>query len=321
MTDLRVVFLGNHGWSVPTLDALAEAQDIDLVSIITNPPRPAGRGSRLRATPVADAAGRLGLAVQEVDGVRSGRGAQLLQEAAPDAVVVVAYGELLTAANLDIPVLGTLNLHFSLLPRWRGAAPVQRAILEGDPVTGVSVMLLDEGLDTGPVVAQAEEPVRDDDDAGTLGDRLAGIGAPLVLDALRSLRAGGANPVSQDHAAATVASRLLPPEREIDWNADAPAIVRRIRALAPVPGAVSSFRGEPLKILHAKTHGRSDGARSSAPPGSLSSDEDGSPSVSAGAGTTVTLLELVPFGKARMPAADWARGARPRPGERLGSSR
>ena len=169
---VRVLFLGNDPWSVPTLEALAGAADLELASAITNPPRPAGRGSKLRQTAVAGAAARLGVPVLEVDGVRAGAGREAVDRLEPDAVVVVAYGELLTPEVLDVPRLGTLNLHFSLLPRWRGAAPVQRAILEGDEVTGVSVMLLDEGLDTGPVLDRAEVTVGDDD-TGTLGERLA----------------------------------------------------------------------------------------------------------------------------------------------------
>ena len=192
---VRVLFLGNDPWSVPTLESLAGAPMSTSRSAITNPPRPAGRGSKLRPTAVAEAAARLGVPVLEVDGVRAGAGRAAVDRLEPDAVVVVAYGELLTPEVLDVPRLGTVNLHFSLLPRWRGAAPVQRAILEGDEVTGVSVMLLDEGLDTGPVLDRAEVTVGDDD-AGTLGERLATIGAPEVVEAVRQLEAGTARPVA-----------------------------------------------------------------------------------------------------------------------------
>ena len=169
--------------------------------------------------------------------------------------MVVAYGELLPAAILDVPELGSLNLHFSLLPRWRGAAPVQRTILEGDTTTGVSVMLLDEGLDTGPIVLQREVPIAATDDTGSLGERLAGLGAPLVVEALRSLREGTADVVPQDAAAALVAPKMLPEERDLDWTVDAQAAVRRIRALAPAPGAITTFREAPLKVLQAEATG------------------------------------------------------------------
>jgi methionyl-tRNA formyltransferase len=314
---VRVLFLGNDAWSVPTLEALASAADVDLATAITNPPRPAGRGSKLRPTAVAEAAARLGVPVVETDGVRTGAGWDALERLDPDAVVVVAYGELLTPQVLDVPRLGTVNLHFSLLPRWRGAAPVQRAILEGDEVTGVSVMLLDEGLDTGPVLDRAEVTVGDDD-TGTLGERLATLGAPMVVEAVRRLEAGTARPVSQDHAAATYAAKLTADERTIDWRHAAASIVRRVRAFAPAPGATTTFRGAPLKVLRAEIRavaGWMLGARVAAE-GEIGRDADGVPRVAAGDGQSVALLEVAPAGRARMSGADWARGARLQAGER-----
>jgi methionyl-tRNA formyltransferase len=314
---VRVVFLGNDAWSVPTLEALADAPDVDLATAITNPPRPAGRGSKLRPTAVAEDATRLGVPVLEVDGVRAGPGRAALDRLEPDAVVVVAYGELLTPEVLDLPRLGTVNLHFSLLPRWRGAAPVQRAILEGDEVTGVSVMLLDEGLDTGPVLDRVEVAVGDDD-AGTLGRHLATIGAPMVVEAVRRLDAGTARPVSQDHAAATYAAKLTPDERTIDWRHPAASIVRRVRAFAPAPGATTTFRGAPLKVLRAevRTVGGWTLATRVAVEGEIALDPDGVPTVAAAGGQSLALLEVAPAGRARMSGADWARGARLQPGER-----
>jgi methionyl-tRNA formyltransferase len=273
----------------------------------------------LRPTPVSDAAGRLDLPLLEPEGVRSGEGAQAIGDLAPDALVVVAYGELLPTAILDVPKLGSLNLHFSLLPRWRGAAPVQRAILEGDTTTGVSVMLLDEGLDTGPIVLQREVPIAPADDTGSLGERLAGLGAPLVVEALRSLRDGTADVMPQDAAAALVAPKMLPEERDLDWTVDAQAAVRRIRALAPAPGALTSFREAPLKVLRAEATGPWGAVFTSIRgPGQLHMAQDGTPVVDTRGGTAVRLLEVVPMGKARMAGSDWARGARFEPGERLG---
>src|SRR5688572_17700337 len=194
---MRIAFLGNDTWSVPSLRALAAADDVDLELVLTNPPRPAGRGSHLTPTAVADVAVESGLRLLEVGRVRDGEGFDALDALEPDAIVVVAYGEILTADVLDIPRLGAVNVHFSLLPRWRGAAPVQRTILEGDEVTGVTVMLMDEGLDTGPVLAGAETPVGPEEDAGRLGARLAALGAPLVIETLRELERGSVEPVSQ----------------------------------------------------------------------------------------------------------------------------
>jgi methionyl-tRNA formyltransferase len=311
---VRVVFLGNDPWSVPALEALASAPDVDVELAITNPPRPAGRGARLTPTAVAEAARRRGLEIAEVDGI-DGETLALVERARPDAIVVVAYGAILTRQVLDVPPLGTVNLHFSLLPRWRGAAPVQRAILEGDEIAGVSIMLVDEGLDTGPILASLPEPISPDDDAGSLGERLAALGAPLLLEALRDLRSGAAAPVAQDDAAATNAAKIRPQERTIDWADAAGSIVRRVRAFAPAPGATTTFRDAPFKVLRAaaRWEGREQGPADSL--GEVRVDDDGVPVVTAGDGG-VALLEVAPAGRARMPGADWARGARLEPGER-----
>src|SRR5687768_13868946 len=187
---MRVAFLGNDVWSLPPLRALAEAPDIDVQLVVTNPPRPAGRGSELTPTAVADAARDFDLPLIEVDRVRDGEGFDALDKLEPDAIVVVAYGEILTPDVLDIPRLGAVNLHFSLLPRWRGAAPVQRAILADDPATGVTVLLMDEGMDTGPILATVETAIDPEEDAGGLGARLSDRGAPVLLEALRGLDEG-----------------------------------------------------------------------------------------------------------------------------------
>jgi methionyl-tRNA formyltransferase len=300
---------------VPALESLTLAADVDVDLVVTNPPRPAGRGSRLTPTAVADAARQLDADVLEVEGVRDGEGFRAIERLEPDAIVVVAYGQLLTAAVLDLPRLGTLNLHFSLLPRWRGAAPVQRAILEGDQTTGVSVMLLDEGLDTGPVLATLEEPIRPDDDAGSLGKRLAGLGAPLVVDSLRALDAGAASPRVQDDRAATYAAKLTADERTIAWGDPPESVVRRVRALSPTPGATTTFRGAPLKVLKARIRERGGTIEPQSRVGEVWLDPDGTPVVAA-LGGVVALVEVAPAGRARMPGADWARGARLEHGER-----
>lgn len=339
MSSLRVIFLGNDRWSAPTLEAIAAADDIEVALVITNPARPAGRGSRLTPTAVAEAGRRLGLDVLETGGVRSGAGHEAIERLRPDVLVVVAYGEILTAEVLAIPRLGSLNLHFSLLPRWRGAAPVQRAILEGDEITGVSVMLLDEGLDTGPVLASVQEPIRVDDDKASLGQRLAEMGAPLVVESLRSLEAGTAAPAPQDHDGVKYAAKLVAEERVIDWRDPADSIGRRVRAFAPAPGATTTFRGAPLKVLRVElrrtevraaevptTKVRSAEERSAEErsateiegraAGELRVDLGGTPTAVARGGS-IALLEVAPAGRARMSGADWARGARLEREERL----
>lgn len=320
MTSLQVVFLGNDPWSVPTLEVLAAADDIDVSLVVTNPARPAGRGSRLTPTSVAEAARPLGIEVLEIVGVRSDAGLEAIGRVRPDALVVVAFGAILPAEILAIPRLGSLNLHFSLLPRWRGAAPVQRAILEGDETTGVTVMLLDEGLDTGPVLVAVPERIRADDDKASLGQRLAELGAPFVASSLRALDAGTAALTVQDHRVATYAAKLSAEERTIDWNDDAERIVRQVRAHAPAPGATTTFRGLPLKVLRARSRGfgaEERGARiDEAAAGELRSNPRGTPAVVARGGV-VDLLEVAPAGRARMSGADWARGARIERGEHL----
>jgi methionyl-tRNA formyltransferase len=308
---MRVAFIGNDPWSVPPLRALAEADDVDVALVVTNPPRPAGRGSRLTPTAVADVARSLDLPLLEVEGVRAGEGFEALERLEPHALVVVAYWQILSPEVLDIPTLGAVNVHFSMLPRWRGAAPVQRTILEGDEVTGVTVMLMDEGMDTGPILAAAETPIEPDEDAGSLGTRLSELGGDLLVSTLRALGDGSIEPRSQDHTAATYAPKPTPAERTIDWSAGADAVVRRIRAFSPEPGAVTTFRHRPLKVLA--------GRRVDAP-GRILADShlprwgaiwshEGRVVVGSGTGA-VELLEVVPAGRRRMDATDWARGVR-----------
>jgi methionyl-tRNA formyltransferase len=309
---MRIAFLGNDPWSVPPLEALAHDPDSEVALVLTNPPRPAGRGSRLTPTAVAEAATGLGLPLAEVAGVRAGDGLEALKTVRPEILVVVAYGELLTSQVLTLPPNGAINLHLSLLPRWRGASPVHHAILEGDHVTGVSVMQMDEGLDTGPVLTRREEPVRDDDDTGTLGTRLAAIGGTLLVETLGRIAHGDADPHAQDAAAATFAPKLRPQDRVIDWTREAGAVDRRVRALAPEPGATTTFRAAGLKILRGAPVGGGSGD-----PGTILADNPDGVAIATGEGT-YRLDEVAAAGRRRMSAVEWARGARLRPGERLG---
>jgi methionyl-tRNA formyltransferase len=315
---MRVAFLGNDAWSVAPLHALAGAGDIEVELVVTNPPRPAGRGSELTPTAVADAARSLDLPLLEVDRIRDGGGFDALDALEPDALVVVAYGEILTPDVLDIPRLGAVNVHFSLLPRWRGAAPVQRTLLEGDEVTGVTVMLMDEGMDTGPVLARVETEIESEEDAGSLGARLAEMGAPLLVETLRGLDDGTVEPRSQDHNAATYAAKLLPEERTIDWAQPADAIVRKVRAFAPDPGAFTTFRQGRLKVLVARAHSGGGWmiAAEKPRPGAIHAG-DFNPQIQGWPGV-VELVEVAPAGRRRMSGEAWARGARIEPLERLG---
>jgi len=305
---MRVVFLGNDVWSVRALEALVDAPGLDVVLVVTNPPQPAGRGSVRTMTPVADRArGRLALA--EVAGVRQGEGLDALVTARPEVLVVVAYGQLLTPEVLDVPTRGAINLHFSLLPRWRGAAPVQHALLAGDAATGVTTMRMDEGMDTGQILEQREEPIRPEDDAGTLGARLAGIGAELLVHTLGSLDL--IEPRQQPTAGVTWAPKLTSTDRIVDWSQDAERIVRRVRAFAPAPGARTTFRGRAINILLAESF------EESGVPGSILGVDDRGVLVAAGR-DGVRLRTVAPAGRRHMSAAEWANGARLAPLERLG---
>jgi methionyl-tRNA formyltransferase len=311
---IRVAFLGNDPWSVPSMEALAGEPEIDLALVVTNPPKPAGRSGVPRPTAVANAAHRLGMTLHESDGVNARSGFAALHGASPDVLVVVAYGQLLTRDVLEIASLGAVNVHFSLLPRWRGAAPVQHAILAGDDVTGVSVMRLDEGLDTGPILGELIDPIRPEDDAGSLGARLARLGGMLLVGVVRQLAAGGLPARAQDERKATAAPKLGARERTLDWGAPADQVVRRVRALAPEPGATTTFRGEPLKVVSAAVAG--DTTEGSSRRGEVIAADARGVAIAAGDGA-VRLLEVAPAGRKRMSAGDWARGARFEPHERL----
>ena len=319
---MQTVFLGNARWSVPALEAVAgSAHRPELV--LTRLPAPAGRGNRPTPTAVAAAARALGLPVREVATVREGEGFHALAEAHPDALVVVAYGEIVPRPVLNVPVLAPVNLHFSLLPELRGAAPVQRAILEGLAATGVTTIRMDEGMDTGPILLQSEEAIDPDDDAGSLGARLAAIGGRLLVDTLDRLAAGTIEERPQDDALATVAPKITAEDEVIDWSAGAERVVRQVRALSPAPGARTSFRGRILKVFKASARPLGGPVSLSDPTESVGSIFGAGfsgppvPVVSAGGRRVVVLEEVQPEGKRRMSGEEFWRGYRPQ-GEVLG---
>ena len=305
----RVVFLGNDAWSVPSLEAVAGREDLDLALVVTAPPRPAGRGSRLRPTAVADAGGRLGLELLEADALDDRRTVERLRALSVDLFVVVAFGRILAGDLLRMPRRGAINVHFSLLPRWRGASPVQHAILAGDTHTGVTIMRIDEGLDTGPILRAASVPVEPDEDAGSLGARLAVLGAELLMATIPAVVAGAIDAVPQD-GVPSYAPKLTPADRRLDWADPAASIVGRVRAFAPAPGATATWRGHVFKVLRAEVAPSAIGD-----PGTIVWSPD---DVQVCAGSLgVRLIEVAPAGKRRMPAVAWARGARLLSGERL----
>ena len=306
---MRVAFLGSDRWSVPSLKALSSSPH-DVALVLTREPKPAGRGNVLTPTPVAEAARAAGLPLAEVPTVRSGEGLDLLRRAAPEALVVVAYGEILPPEVLGLPARAAVNVHFSLLPELRGAAPVQHALLRGLSATGVSTPLMDEGLDTGPILLQAQEAIDPLDDAGSLGDRLAALGGLLLVETLARLEAGELQPRQQDDALATLAPRLLAEDRVIDWREPAGSIGRRVRALAPDPGASTRFRGKVLKVFRATAR------EGEGEPGRVAVVGRDGFAVGTGAGL-LALDEVAPEGKRHMGGGEFLRGYRPQPGEAL----
>lgn len=305
---MRVVFLGNAPWSVPALEALV-ASSHEVVGVVTATPRPTGRGRAVRPNAVGSAARDLGLPLVETDGDL----VPVLEPLRPDALVVVAYGRLLPQAALDLPAVAPVNLHFSLLPALRGASPVQSAILAGAERTGVSTIRIVAALDAGPVYARRETAIAPDEDAGTLGARLAVLGADLLVETLDTLASGAARATPQDEALATSCGRLGPADRPLRWERDdASALARRVRALAPEPGASARFAEASLVVLRA----RPESAPTDAAPGTVLDVGVEGVLVAARTGA-LRLLEVVPAGRRRMSAPDFARGARIAVGDRF----
>ncbi|MPZ53304.1 MAG: methionyl-tRNA formyltransferase [Acidimicrobiia bacterium] len=295
------VFLGTPEAALPTLGALASISDIRLV--ITQPDKPRGRSRRPLAPPVKEKAIDMGIPVAQPSG-RNALTATIRAMAPVDAAVVVAYGQIISPAALEVPRVGWLNVHFSLLPRWRGAAPVAHALLAGDEKTGVSLMHLEEGLDTGPVFASEEVTISPEDDRGTLTATLAELGAGLLVANWAGTLDGSLQPRPQDDEQATTAPKLTPEDRIIDTNESADRIVARVRALAPSPGAQLDFSSGLHKILSAVVSehpGPESGQLVEADSRLLLGTGDGS----------VEVLEVQPPGKRVMGAADFLRG-RPR---------
>ncbi|GBC86547.1 Methionyl-tRNA formyltransferase [bacterium HR12] len=305
-----MAFLGNDAWSVPSLRALAASRH-PVVLVVTRAPKPAGRGNEPRPTPVAEEARRLGLELAEIETVKTGPGFKRLAASVPDVLAVVAYGEILPPTVLHIPRVAPVNLHFSLLPELRGAAPVQTALLAGMERTGVTTILMDKGLDTGPIILQREVPILPDDDAGSLGARLAEIGAELLVETVDLLAAGPVAPRPQDPSLATFAPRFGPDDRVLDWSNPARLLVNLVRALSPDPGATTTFRGQPLRVL------RADVVPAEGEPGTIVEvRKDGFVVATAEGGFAPRLVQ--PAGKRVMDARDFVNGYRPQLGERLG---
>jgi methionyl-tRNA formyltransferase len=301
---MRIVFMGTPDFSVPVLDALAAAGH-EILCVYTQPPRPAGRGQAERPGAVHQRAAAMGLPVRHPKSLRDPQAQAEFAGLGADIAVVVAYGLILPQAVLDAPRHGCLNIHASLLPRWRGAAPIQRAIMAGDAETGVCIMQMEAGLDTGPVLLRHAIPIGAEETAGELHDRLSALGARAITEALARL--GDLTPRPQPAEGVSYAEKIDKAEARLDWGQDASHIDRKIRGLSPFPGAWTMIGGKRVKILRSRL------AQGAGKAGSVLSGL----TVACGSGA-VEITELQPEGKARMTAEAFLRGARIAPGMVVG---
>ncbi|MFD4612060.1 methionyl-tRNA formyltransferase [Streptomyces sp. NPDC058440] len=309
---MKLVFAGTPEVAVPALDALLASGRHEVAAVVTRPDAPAGRGRRLVASPVAERAEEAGIEVLKPLKPRDPEFLERLREIAPDCCPVVAYGALLPRVALDIPAHGWVNLHFSLLPAWRGAAPAQHSLMAGDEITGASTFLIEEGLDSGPVYGTVTEVIRPTDTSGDLLTRLALAGAGLLAATMDGIEDGTLKAVPQPAEGVTLAPKITVEDARVDWTAPALRVDRVVRGCTPAPGAWTTFRGERLKLIHAAPAPQ----RTDLAPGALAVGKN---DVHVGTGSyAVELLWVQAQGKKPMRAADWARGARIAEGETLG---
>ena len=311
---LRLIFLGTPAFAVPTLEAIVAAGHA-VLEVVTQPDRPRGRGQNAAPPPVKQCALRLGLPVFQPERVRRPEAVEHLRSLPVDAMVVVGYGQIIPQSIIDMAPLGIVNVHGSLLPHYRGAGPIQWAILNGETRTGITTMRIDAGLDTGDMLLKADTEIGPDENAIELGQRLATMGADLLVETLTGLVEGTIAPDQQDNALATYAPLLKKEDGRIDWSRDAQAIHNQVRGLQPWPGASTSFRGQTLHIWRSRPW---TGAAPTAPPGTLAGVKP--PVVACGSGG-LELVEVQLEGRKRMAAADFANGQRLTENESLGDPR
>jgi methionyl-tRNA formyltransferase len=310
---MKLVFCGTPLFAVPSLERLVAA-GFEVQLVVTQPDRPQGRGMELTAPPVKQSAIKLGLPVMQPEKIKRNEEFQAqLTALRPDAIIVVGYGRIIPPWMLNLPPHGNLNVHASLLPKYRGAAPVQWAIAQGETVTGVTTMLLNEGLDTGDILLQKEMAVRPEDTSVTLWPRLAELGADLIVETLRGLEQKEITPIPQDHLQASLAPILKKEDGQIDFSRTATDIHNRLRGFQPWPGAYAQFRGKNLKFIST----RLEAALSNLDPGELRIGDERL-FVGCGAQTVLELLQVQPEGKKIMTAREFINGYHPAAGERLG---
>jgi methionyl-tRNA formyltransferase len=308
---LRTVFMGTPRFAVPSLAALAESVDVTL--ILCNPDRPAGRGRSMASPPVKEEAVRRGIPVFQPEKARHPEAVARITAEAPDLIVVVAYGHILPKSILDIPRLGCINVHASLLPKYRGAAPINWAVARGESVTGITIMRMDEGMDTGPMLHVREMPIGEEDTAETMFSKLSILGAEAMREALRKLREGTLEETPQDAALATYAPKLTKEHGRIDWSRPAGEVCNLVRGMTPWPSAFALHAGKTLKVLSSAVAGESGAAGEAGEVVALGRD-----GIAVACGEGVLRLQVVqPEGGKAMDAWAYAHGRRVATGERL----
>jgi len=310
---MRIVFMGTPEFAVPSLEALLKSDD-EVVGVVTQPDRPKGRGHELAPPPIKLLAQQIGIPILQPLKIRTPDFLDTLAGWKPDLIAVTAFGRILHAPILNLPPLGCVNVHGSLLPKYRGAAPVQWAVINGETETGITTMLMDEGMDTGAMLLQERIPISPDDTAGTLAPRLASLGGRLLVETISRLKADTIVPRTQDHAQATLAPLLKKEDGAIDWTADARSIADRIRGLSPWPGAYTFYGQERWNIWKAAV--AQEPAQEQ--PGTLLAATKQSLKVATGRGV-LELLEIQAANSKRMSAAQFLAGHRINPGEQLSS--
>lgn len=310
---MRIVFMGTPEFAVPSLEALLRSED-QVVGVVTQPDRPKGRGQELAAPPVKQLAERSGVPVLQPTKMKDPAFLSALQAWQPDVIAVAAFGRILPPAILSLPPKGCINVHGSLLPKYRGAAPIQWAIINGERETGITTMLMDEGMDTGAMLLQERVAIRSDDTAGTLAPRLAEVGGRLLVETLRRLKAGTLTPQPQDHSQATMAPILKKEDGLIDWRLPATEIANRVRGLSPWPGAYTWKGGDRWVLWRVAV---ADNAQV-AEPGTVTKVTKDRIEVATGQGT-LHLIEIQPSNSRRMTAMQYLTGHRLADGARFGA--
>lgn len=315
--SIRVIFMGTPDFAVPSLHKLLQSDEIEVVAVVTQPDRPVGRKRVLTPTPVKAEAERQGLTVLQPERLRRPESVEALRALAPDLIVTAAYGQILPKSVLELPRLGCINIHASLLPKYRGGAPIHYALMNGDAVTGVTIMYMAEGLDTGDMISKIEVPIEDSDTQGSLFEKLSAAGAALLEDTLPKLLSGEAQAVPQNDADAVYSPNIQREQEQIDWTKPSVRIWNLVRALNPRPGAFTYWNGDVLKVWSCLKPDAAEAAPAGVTPGTVLEAGERGIAVATGDGV-LRIVELQPAGKKAMSAAELIRGGQLAPGTVLG---